>query len=591
MNNILTTSNNCSFGYESANIGSTLSNISSFGFQSLRDTLISGGCSFGYQSAYQNQTGNHISVFGYQSAGQNITGDGITSFGYLSCNSGITNNYNTGFGDEVLNGGSTTTITSQYKFTNIASGSNGQTLPQSVINVNNTAGFPTSGFILVTTSAGRELVTYTGTTATSFTGCAGGTGTMSTNGAVDTRAFANGTILTLPYMTSQVVIGMYVAHSNFAAGTIITEQLSGTPNLSGTYRINNSQSYISTDLNLKINAVTAKTTSATCVLTNVLTINNAPTGSFVPGMYINTVGVSGLYIVKQLTGSSGGVGTYRLSDSTYNFTGVEIQGVLIAEKNTGVGYNTLKINQGTDNSADGNLSLSLNTTGSYNSAKGSESLKSNTTGSHNTASGFKAGFNNTTGNENVIYGSLADTNGTVSGAVAIGSESYVDVENGMAMGKGSTTNSVANSLALGLNSSPNDTSHALAISMNSSSVLPGSLGCTINSGSYQLPLYSSLFNSTATSGGTTNLSVSSGQTQFFTGTSSQTVILPDVGTLSLGFNFKIVNRSTGTLTIQAFGGVATTISISTLTWGYLTYYSSSGNSQASWSYESGGSVV
>src|SRR6185369_13367529 len=45
--------------------------------------------------------------------------------------------------------------------TTIASGSNGQSLPQSTINVVSTTGFPTSGTIFVTTSTGSFAVTYT----------------------------------------------------------------------------------------------------------------------------------------------------------------------------------------------------------------------------------------------------------------------------------------------------------------------------------------------------------------------------------------------------------------------------------------------
>lgn len=76
--------------------------------------------------------------------------------------------------------------------TTIAAGSNGLSLPQATVNVASTAALgadfsdKTIGF-LVTTSAGVQSVTATGKTATSFTGCSGGTGTMSTGGAV-TRA-------------------------------------------------------------------------------------------------------------------------------------------------------------------------------------------------------------------------------------------------------------------------------------------------------------------------------------------------------------------------------------------------------------------
>jgi len=74
--------------------------------------------------------------------------------------------------------------------TTIAVGSNGAILPQGTINVASTTGFPTSGTINVaTTSNVLQVVTYTGTTPTSFTGCTGGTGTMSTGGAVTGQIF------------------------------------------------------------------------------------------------------------------------------------------------------------------------------------------------------------------------------------------------------------------------------------------------------------------------------------------------------------------------------------------------------------------
>lgn len=73
--------------------------------------------------------------------------------------------------------------------TSIAAGSNGQALPQAIINVVGVpAGTPASGTIKVLTDAGLQAVAYTGTTGTSYTGCTGGTGTMHTGGAV-TNAF------------------------------------------------------------------------------------------------------------------------------------------------------------------------------------------------------------------------------------------------------------------------------------------------------------------------------------------------------------------------------------------------------------------
>jgi polygalacturonase len=62
--------------------------------------------------------------------------------------------------------------------------SDGLTLPQATINVEDTTGaadgaaFPSSGTFVVETTAGLETITYTGKTATSFTGCTGGTGKL-----------------------------------------------------------------------------------------------------------------------------------------------------------------------------------------------------------------------------------------------------------------------------------------------------------------------------------------------------------------------------------------------------------------------------
>lgn len=75
-------------------------------------------------------------------------------------------------------------IWSNGSSTLITPASNGLTLPQPTINVNSTTNFPSSGIIYVTTGSGTQVVTYTGLTATSFTGCTGGVGLMATNAAV-----------------------------------------------------------------------------------------------------------------------------------------------------------------------------------------------------------------------------------------------------------------------------------------------------------------------------------------------------------------------------------------------------------------------
>lgn len=56
-----------------------------------------------------------------------------------------------------------------------------ETLPLAVLNVDDTTGFDETGTLRVTDADGNySFVTYTGTTATSFTGCQGGIGLMTT---------------------------------------------------------------------------------------------------------------------------------------------------------------------------------------------------------------------------------------------------------------------------------------------------------------------------------------------------------------------------------------------------------------------------
>lgn len=58
---------------------------------------------------------------------------------------------------------------------------------------------------------------------------------------------------------------------------------------------------------------------------------------------------------------------------------------------------------------------------------------------------------------------------------------------------------------------------------------------------------------TATAAGTTTLTSSSLRQQYFTGSSTQTVVLPVTSTLALGWRFEIYNNSTGLVTLQSSG--------------------------------------
>ena len=68
--------------------------------------------------------------------------------------------------------------------------------------------------------------------------------------------------------------------------------------------------------------------------------------------------------------------------------------------------------------------------------------------------------------------------------------------------------------------------------------------------------------STATAGATTTLTVASSGTQIFTGSTTQTIVLPS--NYVNGYSWTIINNSTGTLTVNASGG-ATVATLPTLT--------------------------
>lgn len=64
------------------------------------------------------------------------------------------------------------------------------------------------------------------------------------------------------------------------------------------------------------------------------------------------------------------------------------------------------------------------------------------------------------------------------------------------------------------------------------------------------------YTSTVTAAGSTTLTNTSSYYQYFTGTSTQTVVLPVTSTLQTGWTFHIVNNSTGNVTVNSSGGNA-----------------------------------
>lgn len=95
---------------------------------------------------------------------------------------------------------------------------------------------------------------------------------------------------------------------------------------------------------------------------------------------------------------------------------------------------------------------------------------------------------------------------------------------------------------------------------------------------------------TATAAGTTTLTAASLYAQFFTGTSTQTVVLPVTSTLVLGETFYINNNSTGTLTVNSSGGNLVATVLPNTTWTF-TCILTSGTTAASWDADFSGATT
>ena len=90
------------------------------------------------------------------------------------------------------------------------------------------------------------------------------------------------------------------------------------------------------------------------------------------------------------------------------------------------------------------------------------------------------------------------------------------------------------------------------------------------------------YTTTATGATTSTLTSSSTPLQFFTGTSYQTVKMPLTSTLALGFEFRIHNDSTGSLTVTSSGGNYI-CNIPPTAYAILTCVEITGKTQTTWS--------
>jgi hypothetical protein len=90
------------------------------------------------------------------------------------------------------------------------------------------------------------------------------------------------------------------------------------------------------------------------------------------------------------------------------------------------------------------------------------------------------------------------------------------------------------------------------------------------------------YTSTVTAAGFTSLTNASTYYQQFTGTTTQTVVLPNTATLVLGWTFHIVNNSTANVTANTFANAATVLTIPAGTTAMVTCIDITANTAAAW---------
>jgi hypothetical protein len=89
--------------------------------------------------------------------------------------------------------------------------------------------------------------------------------------------------------------------------------------------------------------------------------------------------------------------------------------------------------------------------------------------------------------------------------------------------------------------------------------------------------------SVATAAGTTTLTSSSAYHTIFTGTTTQTLVLPDATTLFAGQIFKISNNSTGLVTVNTNGGTLLITMLPGSDWEFVV--TAIGTSAGTWVYD------
>ncbi len=183
-------------------------------------------------------------------------------------------------------------------------------------------------------------------------------------------------------------------------------------------------------------------------------------------------------------------------------------------------------------------------------------------------------------------------------STCVGSQSSASATGAVSVGANNNAN-VANSIVLGNGGSVTST-HCLSLALNSSSFGEFYLNLRVGNVNRQIDLYNSIYTTTVTTGGDTQLTSLGSKRYYFTGTNTHNCILPPSNTGQLiAWEVKIVNNSTGAVSVWA--DAAKTILVTTLPganpgisrggWGFFNCVDHSVIAAASWSAELGTTMI
>ena len=216
-----------------------------------------------------------------------------------------------------------------------------------------------------------------------------------------------------------------------------------------------------------------------------------------------------------------------------------------------------------------------------------------------TVVGYNASQTGFTQDASTTIGAGAST--VSAGSTTIGAFSANGGQNAVIVGASCSTNT-PQSICLGATATVSSPNYALSIFLNASSLNNAQLNLRLNNVDRQIEAFTKLYQTFATAAGDTALDyvgANSSKQTYFTGAATQNVIVPVAVGGILGYEIKIVNNSTGAVSVWA--DAAKTSLITTLAaavpgvsrggWGFFTIIGTAANTAANWSAELGTTML